>query len=117
MNVSEVLLKVKGKEKVSFVDVEYETVRDFGGEERTEARDVKRKNDHEFVKFSAPCFNFSTSELDPGDYSFPFAFQIPGGLPSSILYTNKKHDKKPKAKVKYTVKVILKGDHDHLKYS
>ena len=116
LDVTEVHLKVKGKEKVSFMGVEYETVRE-GGEERVEARDVKRKNDDEFIKFGAPCFNFDTDELAPGDYAFPFSFQIPQGLPSSILYTNKHHDKKPKAKVKYTVKVLLKGkESDHMKY-
>ena len=49
----------------------------------------------------------------PGDYCIPFAFMLPPGVPSSIFYKNHNHLKKPKAKIKYTLKTILHSHHHH----
>lgn len=51
----------------------------------------------------------------PGDYSIPFQFHLPMGIPSSIYYKNTFGLKKPKAKVKYTIKTVLHGG-DTMKY-
>lgn len=49
----------------------------------------------------------------PGDYVIPFKFLLPAGLPSSLLYNNKHHIKKPKAKIKYILKAKIQTKSDH----
>jgi Arrestin (or S-antigen), N-terminal domain len=110
VEVRHVDIQVKGKEKGSFVDTVYETIEE-NGVQRTETKHEKRKRERDIFYFSAPCFTFSTPVLNAGDYAIPFTFQVPSGLPSSLLYSNKHHAKKPKAKVKYTVRAVLQGHH------
>mmetsp|Transcript_6553 Transcript_6553/g.4924 ORF Transcript_6553/g.4924 Transcript_6553/m.4924 type:complete len:92 (+) Transcript_6553:7-282(+) len=50
LDVTHVLLKVKGKEKGSFWEREAHTVQE-NGQSRTEYRDVKRKAEREFIQF------------------------------------------------------------------
>jgi len=45
--------------------------------------------------------------LNPGDYTIPFEFTLPEGIPSSIFYKDKGCEACPKAKVKHTIKAIL----------
>lgn len=105
-------IQVKGKEKGSFLDIHYETVTE-NGNSRQERREIKRKMGKTIIDFTAPCFNFATSILNPGDYSIPFAFQVPGGLPSSLNYKNSHVERKPKAKVKYHIRASLSDHHGH----
>ena len=53
---------------------------------RTETEYIKRHESKKIFEFLAPAFTFSTPVLAPGDYSIPFAFMLPPGLPSSILF-------------------------------
>lgn len=97
----DVLLEVKGVEKVSWIE---RVSRQVNG--RTEWRNEKRKGKKEILHYKAPCFTFSVPTLMPGDYTIPFQFQLPQGIPSSIMFqgTGQKH---PKAKVKYCIKATL----------
>mmetsp|Transcript_41019 Transcript_41019/g.30169 ORF Transcript_41019/g.30169 Transcript_41019/m.30169 type:complete len:132 (+) Transcript_41019:312-707(+) len=54
----------------------------------------------------------------PGDYAFPFSFQVPAGLPSSLIYKNNDLREKPKAKIKYSVRTTLlgHGGEKHMSY-
>ena len=45
--------------------------------------------------------------LQPGDYDLNFEFTLPEDLPATILFKEKKHRDKPKAKLLHTVKAIL----------
>ena len=68
---------------------------------------MKRKAKKEVFKYRAPCFQFTVPQLMPGDYTIPFAFQLPPGLPSSMIFKDTNNTAKPKAKVKYHVKASL----------
>ena len=102
----DVILEVKGAEKVSWVD---RVSRQVDG--RTEWHDEKRKGKKEILHYKAPCFTFSVPTLMPGDYTIPFQFQLPATLPSSIMF-QESGQKKSKAKVKYHIKAILE-DHNN----
>ena len=99
-------MEVEGKEYGKFTDIEYHQVR-HGDEVRQEAREVERKSSRIIMEFKQPCQQFSGRTLVPGDYSVPFQFNLPQGIPASIFYQNHKHSKKPEARVKYTIKVKL----------
>lgn len=43
---------------------------------------------------------------------FNFEFLLPKDLPASIYYLNKDHNQKPKAKVRYSIKVSLLTEDD-----
>ena len=45
--------------------------------------------------------------LMPGDYTVPFEFQLPSYLPASFLFSKTNIEAKPKAKVKYHIKVRM----------
>ena len=99
-------LEVKGKEKGSWMDYEIERHNNPDGTIRHERKDIKRKSEKLIMHFKQPCFQF-TGGLMPGDYTIPFQFHLPQGIPSSIIFSKKNVEKKPKAKVKYTIKVKL----------
>ncbi len=107
-NASQVLLEVKGVEKVAWTD----HVR-----RNDETVEEKRKAKKDVFKYKAPCFNF-TGTLYPGDYTIPFSFQLPSSLPSSIIFQDKHQQSKPKAKVKYHIKALVvdASHHDLMKY-
>lgn len=63
----DVILEVKGVEKVSWID---QVTRQRDG--RQEHFDEKRKAKREVFKYRAPCFQFTVPTLMPGDYSIPF---------------------------------------------
>ena len=102
----DVLLEVKGVEKVSWID---RVARQQDG--RTEWDNVKRKGKKEILHYKQPCFTFSVPTLMSGDYTIPFQFQLPQGIPSSIMFQGT-GQKKPKAKVKYCIKAVLQ-DHSN----
>ena len=64
------------------------------------------------------AFTFMPGFLNPGDYTIPFAFNMPMGIPASMFFKKHEHVKKPKAKVKYVVSTILHAHkhHDNMKY-
>ena len=48
-----------------------------------------------------------TTTLMPGDYSIPFSFTMPVGLPSSFQFIDNRMWQRPKGKVKYTIKASM----------
>jgi hypothetical protein len=102
----QVLIEVKGTEKVGFVDFEYKT-----HEGRQERVEVKRKHERTIFMFTAPCFTFTVPQLQPGDYTIPFSFVMPPNLPSSLQFIRHHMTAKPKAMVKYQIKGSLVDDH------
>ena len=112
-----IMLEIKGKEKASWWDTEHRShQRADGTTAHTQVR-VKRKADKKIMEYKNSCFNFSGG-LFPGDYAIPFKFQLPTGIPSSILYNDKKHNRLPKAKVKYHIKAVVEtfDGHSAMKY-
>ena len=105
-------IKVKGKEKASFVRTE--TYQD-GDQSRT--RHIKEKLHRKILEFKGTCFTFQQPYLNPGDYTIPFEFDLPAHLPASIAYHNRGHHAKPKAFLKYTVlATIHTHQHKKMKY-
>jgi hypothetical protein len=104
-------IKISGKEKASFMrDETYKQ----GDETRT--RKVKERMSRCLLDVKAHCFTFGT-QLMPGDYSVPFEFTLPATLPSSIMYHNKHHHKRPKAHITYFIKAVIENhDRTQLKY-
>jgi hypothetical protein len=102
-------INVEGREKSSWLDEEIKR-RDDGTQERIS---IKRKSSRKIIHFSAPAFTFTTPFLNPGDYTIPFAFNIPGGLPGSMFFKKTEHVKRPTAKVKYSVKTVMHCAHKH----
>lgn len=101
-------IQVKGKEKVKWK--ESEMYRDSSGD--TKFRTVKRKGDHKILYTRIPLFTFAERVVAPGQYCFPFQFQLANGIPGSLIISN--HDMK--AEIKYSVKGILEPWKDtHIK--
>jgi hypothetical protein len=68
------------------------------------------------MEFKANCFTFQ-GPLNPGDYTIPFEFNLPNGIPSSIMFKDKNIREKPSAKIKYSIKAIIHThDKKMLKY-
>jgi len=103
----QVLIEVKGTEKVSWMDNETREVEPG----RHETVQVKRKHKRDIFKFTAPCFQFQVPQLMPGDYTIPFSFALPQNLPSSFQFMRHEMHQKPKGRVKYSVKATLDDHH------
>lgn len=102
----QVMIQVKGTEKVSWMDTETETV-----DGRQEQREVKRRAQTEILHFQNPCYVISVPMLMPGDYTIPFQFMLPPNLPSSFQFMRHEMHQKPKGKVKYHVKAFVEDHH------
>jgi hypothetical protein len=100
-------MEIKGKEVASFIHFRYETHQNADGTSRTERIPEKKKSHRKIIEYKAPVFLFQGGNLVPGDYSIPFSFQLPAGLPSTIFYKNRHKEAKPKAQVKYTIKAKI----------
>jgi len=74
---------------------------------RWEYKDHKEKikQKHHFIDVKAPLILNAFAQLDAGGHCFGFSFRMPNDIPSSIFYKNSNVIQKPKAKVKYHIKV------------
>lgn len=90
-------IEVKGKEKVSFIETIHRN---------NETHHEKRKVVREIIHYNSPAFVF-TGPIAPGDFSIPFQFPLPTGLPSSLFFKRHHDHRKPSAKVKYHIKATL----------
>ena len=89
---------------------EWETHRKSDGE--TETRRVKRKGEHKILYTRIPLFTFADRVVAPGQYCFPFQFQLANGIPGSLIISNDEL----KAEIKYSVKGIIEPWKDtHIK--
>ncbi|CDW76085.1 UNKNOWN [Stylonychia lemnae] len=101
-----IILKIKGKEKGSWIQTVHRTVRNPDGTSRTVSEKIKRKSRRNIMESKAPCFVF-TQGLIPGDYVVPFSFSLPSGIPSSMHFMNRGDLRHPKAQVKYSIKAFI----------
>ncbi|KAF0688501.1 Aste57867_19902 [Aphanomyces stellatus] len=93
---NEVVVFVKGKEKVYWEEEEY--VEREGKDDKTI---VKRfSNGREFFKQKLVLFNVQHA-LAPGQYIYPFQYQLPMGLPGCF---DNDHDDGVHAKIEYSIK-------------
>lgn len=109
MQAKHLEVRLKGKEKMSFW-------RTTGGKNK---RRHKVKTSKMLINFRAVCHTFDPAlgPLPPGDYTIPFEFTLPLGMPASIMYHNINHHDMPKAVVKYSFKAkIVNHDKSILKY-
>lgn len=86
-------VRVKGKETSRFrylIDGEY----------------VDKSNSYHYFDKKLNAFHFK-GQLNPGDYTLPFEFQLPSYLPASILWEKGNEYAKPSIKIKYSIKAIL----------
>ena len=75
-----------------------------GGETKTEFEEVTHKGKHKVIEYSVPVFSFPGGLANPGQYTFPFSFYLPGDLPASVCFTA---NDKSYAMVKYSIKAVL----------
>ncbi len=102
----EIVIDVKGVEKVSWKDRETHQV-----DGRQEQREVKRRDKRDIFRYKNPCFVFQAPQLIPGDYSIPFSFMMPANLPSSFQFIDQHNWQRPKGKVKYSIKAMMMDHH------
>lgn len=95
---------------MSFKDRESHT-RQHEGRTETITRDVKRRHKRDIFRYKNPVFVFTLPQLMPGDYSIPFSFNMPAGLPSSFQFIDDKIWQRPKGKVKYSIKAMMLDHH------
>ncbi len=79
----QIMIYVKGVEKLSFMERETRT-HEVDGRRETTHVDVKRRQKKDIFRYQSPVFVFTQPMLYPGDYSIPFSFMMPTGLPSSF---------------------------------
>ena len=113
-------MEVKGGEKCSFTRFWTESER-HGDETRFVERHEKLKHSKKFLEFKPSVFDIQGSYggvLQPGIYQVDFQMKLPDHIPSSLHFKDHHSREKPKAKVKYYVKVVLKthDKHDEMKY-
>ncbi|OQR84994.1 hypothetical protein ACHHYP_12450 [Achlya hypogyna] len=95
---NEIVVIVKGKEKVAWTEHDTET-------RNGETVNVRHKFEegHEFFHQKLVLFNVQ-HHISPGQYIYPFQYQLPPGLPG--CYDNA-HDDDVKAKIEYSIKGTL----------
>ena len=117
MNPSHLDLHIDGLEKTSHRNFERRRIEGREGQaDEWEEVMVKEKHEHKNLEFKGRCFTFN-GPLYPGDYTIPFDFTLPMGLPASIMYRNDRIREKPKAAINYRIVAILETiDRRVLKY-
>jgi len=115
MQAQHIEIKVKGKEKASYYRKEIIEHRD-GDNVRREERWIKERFNRKIMDFKGICFNFQ-GPLNPGDYTVPFEFKLPDGLPSSMIFKRTDLRERPSVKVKYSIRAtVTTHDKKQLKY-
>ena len=114
---SHIELEFKGGEKSSFVRFWHEQEQ-HGDETRMVERHEKLKHSKKFLEYKNRVFDIQGGCLNPGIYQIDFTSNLPEKIPSSLYFKEKHQREKPKAKVKYYVKVVLKthDKHDEMKF-
>jgi hypothetical protein len=96
-------IEVKGQEKVAFTRYYMENEGD-----RQVERSERVKASKRFAHFKEPVYPIPGGQLAPGLYQVRFQFVLPDKMPSSINFKDKSTRERPKAKIKYFVKAVLK---------
>jgi len=96
-------LRIKGKERIKWIDTRAE-----GGRAETGVKKEKNK----IFNCTAILHNFNRT-LNQGQYQFPFSFQLPGHAPGTFDIKHENHE----GRIKYTLIGILHtGTGDPIKY-
>jgi hypothetical protein len=106
MDASHLELRIKGKEKCSYWYDHTVTYRDGNGNTQTRTERRKKSFWAMIMNYKATCFTFQ-GPLNPGDYTIPFEFDLPGSLPASMMWKRRDHRDRPKATVKYSAKARI----------
>lgn len=70
-------------------------------------RIYKRSGGRLIVKTTNVLHNFGGQFIPPGQYVFPFSYKTAENYPAS--YTNKSADRKSKGRIKYEMRVFVRG--------
>lgn len=81
--------------------------------DRQVERSEKVKDKKHIIKYKQPIMPIVSGVLQPGTHEISFNFVLPEHLPASMNFKFTKNRYVPKAKVKYSVKAILKTNHKH----
>lgn len=106
-NNGTVYLTVAGVEQVKLV----ERVTVGTGEQRKEENRIHTDRNF-FFNNRIPLYHFSGGFAASGQYSFPFCFPLPSGLPSSFKFTFKQHGEDCFASTSYELKASLENGHE-----
>jgi hypothetical protein len=94
---NELFLLIEGKEKTKVVDSR--TYTNSEGHTRTEYYTRKEKNI--FYEHTFPIYRFNSAYVPPGQYSFPFSFNLGEHLPGSFEYYWNSNGYEPYGKIRY----------------
>eukprot|EP00039_Didymoeca_costata_P000549 m.46114 g.46114 ORF g.46114 m.46114 type:complete len:433 (-) comp10336_c0_seq1:81-1379(-) len=97
-------ITLEGEEKTHWIDIHTETRWRDGpnGRESYEHREERpRHGRREFFCVKVPVYNFA-GQVMPGQYSFPFSFQLPPGLPG-IIEARLGNNNQTRGSIYYTV--------------
>jgi hypothetical protein len=83
-NSDGVYIKAKGFERVAWTETHHRSVQNSDGTHRTETYHEHLRDQNTFFKVQNQLYNFPGGVAPAGQYSFPFAFQLPLGLPGSF---------------------------------
>jgi hypothetical protein len=99
-------IEIKGKEKCAFT--RFWTTQTNDDPPRTIEHSERVKYKHLFAHYKQPIFPIQGGCLQPGSYAISFQFVLPLEIPSSINFQDRNTRERPKAKVKYYCKAVLK---------
>lgn len=74
------------------------------GNRRTHSRDHYESNEIQLINFDVPVYTPSAGHFNPGQYEFPFQFQVPANIPSSMRCI----DGSSHCEVRYELKAYLR---------
>lgn len=106
---NEVFLLIEGKEKTKVVDSR--TYTNSEGHTRTEY--YTRKDSNIFYEHSFPIYRFNGQFIPPGQYSFPFSFNLGEHLPGSFEYYWNSNGYEPYGKIRYKITAGFKDLSTH----
>jgi hypothetical protein len=110
---SGIVIEVSGKEKNGFMRFWTEQIHHppahEGGPHRWEVKEHREKLKQKYHFIDNKQKLVSLQGIPPGAHCVGFSFTMPSDLPSSFFFKNAHVREKPKAKVKYHLKVKLEG--------
>jgi hypothetical protein len=103
---NKVKLSISGKEKCKWYEQKTRSVGE-GDNQRFETYEVKHDKKRDIIDKDFIIHHYPRVNIEPGDYIFEFAIQLPKKCPSSTYYTGKE---KSEAYIKYKLKAKFEAD-------